>query len=161
MVKMPAMNKEGFPLLPRYLSEHIDTLSMEKTLGLLDSDIIIHDNGSFSFKKKKDGMTVFTQSMFKFRPAKQFEIELAIPPVENKTTCMLRLNFGKISALTMNVLNAADGSVIDATSLPSSRNIHFDFFISVTDSERRIRVQFIPLKPKRDFSVRNLELWSF
>ena len=161
MVKMPAMNKEGFPLLPRYLSEHIDTLSMEKAFGLLDSEITIHDNGSFSFKKKKDGMSVFTQSMFKFRPAKQFEIELAIPPVENKTTCMLRLNFGKISSLTMNVLDAADGSVIDATSLPSSRNIHFDFFIPVPDSERRIKVQFIPLKPKKDFSVRNLELWYF
>ena len=74
---------------------------------------------------------------------------------------MLRLNFGKISSLTMNVLDAADGSVIDATSLPSSRNTHFDFFIPVPDSERRIRIQFIPLKTKRDFSVKNLEFWYF
>ena len=74
---------------------------------------------------------------------------------------MLRMNFKKNSSISLNVLDAADGSVIDSTRLPSGKNARFDFFIPVTESERTIRIQFIPSNPKRDFFVRNLELWYF
>ncbi len=161
MVKMPAMCREGFPDLPRYLSEHVEVITMEKSLGFLDSGIKIHDNGSFTFKKEKDGLVHFTRNMLKFRAENQFGIELAIPPCEGKTTCMLRMNFKKNSSISLNVLDAADGSVIDSTRLPSGKNARFDFFIPVTESERTIRIQFIPSNPKRDFFVRNLELWYF
>lgn len=55
MVKAPFMNGGGFPPLPRYLSEHAGSISMEKTLDFLAPAIKNLDNDSFLFTKGKDG----------------------------------------------------------------------------------------------------------
>ena len=161
MVHTSRMNKNGFPPFPRYLSEHVSSISMEKALYLYAPEIKNLDNGSFKFKKKEGGLTFFMRNKDKKNPDDQFEIELTIPHCKDKTTCMLRFNFRDLKFLTINVLDAVDNSVIDTTSLTMGLNIHSDLFIPVPDSERRIRIQFIPRVPEDAISVKNLELWYY
>jgi hypothetical protein len=161
MVKAPFMNSGGFPPFPRYLSEHAGSISMEKSMDFLDFGIKNLDNGSFLFTKGKDGLTYFIRNNDKRRAAEQFGIELTIPHCKDKTTCMLRINFGELSQLTLNVLDAADGSVLDTTSLTSGKNLPSDLFIPTLDSGRKVRVEFLPFFPENAFSVKNIELWYY
>lgn len=160
MVHTPRMNREGFPLFPKFLSKHVTSISKEKTLDFLAPEIKILDDGSFIFTKGNNGVTYFT-SKNKKNAAKQFEIELTIPPCAGKTTCMLRICFESLSYLLLNVLDVVNGSVIDTTKLPNVNNSHSDLFIPVSDSERTVRIQFIPDHIYNVFSVKNIELWYF
>ena len=162
MIKAPFMNAGGFPPLPRYLSGNVSRISLEKTLDLLSPEIRNLDDGSFLFTKDGDGLTHFTQNKDKKDAAGQFEIELTVPPCENKTACMLRLNFGEISYLTLNVLDGTDGAVIDSAQVTFGKDHRADLFFPVPDFGRNVRIQVIPLNyPEKDFSVKNIELWYY
>lgn len=161
MVKAPFMNSGGFPPFPRYLSDHAGSISMEESMDFLDPGIKNLDNGSFLFTKGKDGLTYFIQDNKKRRAAEHFGIELTIPPCKDKTTCMLRINFGELSSLTLNVFDAADGSILDTASLTSGKNLHSDLFLPVPNSGRKVRVEFLPFLPEKAYSVKNIELWYY
>lgn len=152
----------AFPPFPKYISDNAKSISLEKTMDFLSSDISIVDNDSFVFSKNDAGATVFTQNTEKNDANKNFKIELSIPPgPDEQKTCMLRINYIKNKFITMNVTDNETGQMLDTTTLALGANNHADVFIPVSDTSREISIQFMPSYPENVFSIKNIELWYY
>ena len=153
--------REPFPLFPKYLLDDARCISQERSLDFLSSDIEITDDGSFLFTKDEEGTTFFTRNTEKENANKSFSVNLSIPEFEEKSTCMLRINFGTNSYITVTGKDAEDGSILDQTTISFGKNQHIDFFIPVNNSFRKVSIEFSPYYPSSKFSIRNIELWYY
>ena len=161
MVGHPDNWNGSFPPFPKYIVDNAKSITLEKTLDFLSPGIKILDDGSFLFTKDKEGITHFTQNTHKENAGKSFRIELSVPNLEGKNTCMLRINFGINSFLTTIITDSATKEIIDQTTLSPNTNQHADYYIPVSDDSRRISVEFSSSFPNRKFSVKNIELWYY
>ena len=152
----------AFPSFPRYLLDGAKTISLETTLDFLSSDIKNLDDGSFLFAKDEDGYTQFTQYTEKEKASKDFSVELSIPPIKNKSTCMLRVNFGTNSYITTVASDRKNKKQFDQTTLSIGTNQHADLYIPISSNqELSVLISFRPLYPDKQFSVKNIELWYY
>ena len=163
MVASFTMWNRSFPPFPKYLSDHTRSIFLEKTIDFLSSDIKMFDNDSFLFSKDINGLTCFTQNPAKNNPNNDFRIELEIPcGPEGEQTCMLRINYGYNSQITMEVQDSeSQGNNLDTMALASGSNLHADIYIPVSKDSRRISILFKPGYPTRKYLLKNIELWYY
>ena len=161
MVGHPYSWDGSFPPFPKYIVDNARSITLEKTLDFLSPAIRISDNESFLFTKDEQGITRFTQNPQKEKADSSFSVELSIPGLEGKNTCMLRFNFGAISYLATIVTDSETKDIIDQTTLSPDSNQHADYYIPVSDGSRTVSVELKPHFPEQTFSVKNIELWYY
>lgn len=161
MVGFPSAWNGTFPVFPKYLLDKPESISLEKTLDFISSDITNLDNGSFLFSQT-DGVTTISPNVQKADARPTFEIELEVPRCEGKNTCMLRINFAETSFASIFIYDCDRKKIIDSTdmSLPNSITpIDFspNFFIDASASQK-IVILFLS---QSTFSIKNIELWYY
>ena len=161
MVGHPSFWNGSFPPFPKYISDNAKVISQEKKMDFLSPDIIIHDDGSFRFHKDDDGITHFSQNPEKEKGHKSFSIELPVPDFGGKNTCMLRINFGTNSYITVAVSDSESKDIIDNVTLSPGTNLHTDLYIPISNGSRKILIEFRPARPDRDFSISDIEFWYY
>lgn len=161
MVVHPNDWYDSFPPFPKYLVDKPRSISLEKTLEFYSPDVKIIDNGSFLFTQNEDGSTSFTQNTEKEDAGKTFHIEIQVPGKLDKNMCMLRINFGTNSYITMNVRDKQIDERIDSTTLAPGTNLHTDFFIPISSDPREISIEFSLAFPERKYSFNNIEFWYY
>lgn len=161
MVGHPNFWSKSFPPFPKYITDKAKCISLENSFDFQSSDITNLDNGSFLFKKDEENVTNFTQNTEMDKPNRHFDIQISVPSVEDKGTCMLRINFGTNSYITTVISDKDTKDKIDQTTLSPGKNLHTDFYIPVADGTRQISVRFAPTYPDKQFSIKNIELWYY
>lgn len=162
MVGHPSDWNGSFPLFPKYLLYEAKTISLESTLDFISLDVKNLDDGSFSFVKDEDGYAQFTQNTEKENANTYFSVELSIPPVKKKSTCMLRVNFGTNSYITTVVSDCETKKQLDSITLSPGTNQHTDFYIPISSNQQlNVSVLFRPSFPNNQFSIKNIELWYY
>ena len=161
MVGHPSHWSNSFPSFPKYITDKAKCISLENSLDFQSSDITNLDNGSFMFEKDEDNVTSFTQNTEMDKPNRYFDIQMSIPSVIDKETCMLRINFRTNSYITTIVSDKDTKDIIDQTTLSFGENLHSDFYIPVADGTRQISIRFAPSYPDKQFSIKNIELWYY
>ena len=161
MVGHPGFWSNSFPSFPKYITDKAKSISLENSLDFQSSDITNLDNGSFMFEKDEDNVTSFTQNTEMDKPNKYFDIQMSVPSVKDKETCMLRINFGTNSYITTVISDKDTKDKIDQTTLSPGKNLHTDFYIPVADGIRQISIRFVPSYPDKQFSIKNIELWYY
>lgn len=161
MVGDPDYWNGSFPTIPKYLLDNAKSISLESTLDFLSPDIKILDNGSFLFEKDEDNATTFTQTREIEKPNKFFDIQVTVPSIAEKETCMLRVNFAYDAIITMVISDIKTKEDIDQTTLPTGKNLHADFYIPITDESRQVSIRFTPLDSYQRFAIKNIELWYY
>ena len=161
MVGYPGAWNGSFPVFPKYLLDKPNSISLEKTLDFISSDVTNLDNGSFLFVQE-DGVTAISPNPTSNDAKQFFEIELDVPKCENKDTCMLRINFTKTNFLSIHIYEPNRKKVIDSAtmSLPNSItpiDLSPDFFINASTSQKIV----IRFSSKSKFSIKNIELWYY
>ncbi len=161
MVGHPSFWSSSFPSFPKYITDKAKCISLENSLDFQSSDITNLDNGSFLFEKDEDNVTSFTQNTEMEKPNKYFDVQLSVPSVKDKGTCMLRVNFGTNSYIKTVISDTETKTRIDTTTLSPGKNLHTDFYIPIADEARKISIRFAPSYPDKQFSIKNIELWYY
>ena len=161
MVGHPGFWSNSFPSFPKYITDKAKCISLEISLDFQSSNIINLDNGSFLFEKDEENVTSSTQNTEMDKTNKYFDIQISVPSVEDKETCMLRINFGTNSDITTVISDKDTKDKIDQTTLSPGKNLHTDFYIPVADGTRQISIRFAPSYPDKQFSINNIELWYY
>ena len=159
MVGHPSMTwKGGFPPLPKYLMDGAKTISF---FSHLDSEQIHHSivfNEKFIPKETASGGIAICKN-----PDYSLYFQVDIPPVKDKSTCMLRINFIKSTLATISIVDSDNNSPLDndiQTTLGD--NISVDFFVPIDSQTRSVKIKYTLLHASySDFSIKNIELWYY
>ena len=153
---------EGFPPIPKYLQDHARRIALEKTMDAASEEITIRCNDSFECSADGTGAVLIAAND---KPLEQrvdrFEMDFAIPCIEGKRTCMIRVNLEEASFITLHLAGDKEDAVLDTCFLPPGKRQSADFFVSLPASDPNVKILFEPRYPERGCTVKNIELWYY
>jgi len=163
MVGYPgSWNGTGFLKLPKYLQDNAKSISLEKTINLLDDELLSQGKECYVFTKEENGSISFVRDN-SIQPTSdasgQFYAGISIPSLRDKSTCMIRLNFESSSYLTIDALSE-DESLIDTYTLAPGSNICADLFVPISNSSLNISLRFTSRYTSK-YIIKNIELWYY
>lgn len=153
----PTAHWKGFPKLPKYITDEAKSFSLEKTYTFFSPEIKIIDNEYFRFKESSTTKVVQIQK----NPSNQFAIELTIPRIEGKTTCVIRFNFEDAFQIGISAIEFENNTIIDSTELAQVTSLQADLYIPSSFFSKKIKVRFHLFYPDRNNSIKNIELWYY
>ena len=155
MVGHPSFWRGGFPVLPKYLQDMATNISLEKTLDVIDDKLVVSESEGCSFTRDEDG-----DVHVKLEKDQSFTMEISIPPVDGKNTCMIRLNFEKSSHLAITALSDKK-TLIDMFTTASGQNTCADLFIPVSNVATTVFIRCSPRLAVTLFTLKKIELWYY
>lgn len=155
-------NGYGFPKLPKYLLDNATKITLEKTLDLLDDDLLAQGKECYLFTKDDNGYVQFVRdNSIQTTPnaSGSFHATISIPPVEGKNTCMIRLNFESNNHLTIDALSE-NNSLIDTYTLGPGSNENVDLFVPASNETTTVSLRFTSRYTQK-YVLRKIELWYY
>ena len=164
MVGHPVFWRSRFPDLPKYIQDNVTSITLEKTLNLIDDNLIVSGKDLFTFTKLEDGSVAFEQKSKESDGA--FQIKISIPPVKGKKTCMVRFNFSEYSFLTIDALLKSKKEIDTCSLAPFEAKLQdveasADLFIPISNSSTNASFDFLTKSISKKMVLRNIELWYY
>ena len=163
MVGHPNDWKE-FPPLPKYIQEQATRITLEKTLNAFSDELTLHKNDSFMYSMDENGsMSFVSKDISASQTTNQFDIDLRIPCIDGKKTCMIRVNFNKASYINVKIIPDKSDNTIDTCTIAPGNGQKADLFVPLSDSSRNVKILFqTPFKLKeKEFIIKDIELWYY
>ena len=165
MVGHPSFWKgSDFPKFPKYLQDNAKSVALEKTLNLIDDELLSEGKECYVFTKDEDGTITFITRGNSVQSTSnavgKFNAKVSIPPLNDKNTCMIRLIFKSCSDLIIDALSE-DNSLIDTFTLaPSTHNITADLFIPISNKPTNVTLRFTSRSTSK-YILQDIELWYY
>lgn len=155
MVGNTTIWRGDFPQLPKYIQDDVDRITLEKTLDLVDDKLVVSAMEGCLFSKDDSGVHIMQEK------DQSFTMELSIPPFNEKSTCMIRLNFERSTHLVIDAFSE-DDSLIDSFTTAIGNNTCADLFIPISNKKTTLFIRCSPKSESLTHSVlKRIELWYY
>lgn len=146
------------PKIPKYLFDKTDKISYETQHNFLSQDIVISNIDSYETIHENDGCLAVSRASEATNTHSSLSVDFSIPtPDHNYNTCMIRVNFRKISGL-VNLDLFGNEERIDATTLTRNSDLYADFYVPVSDKKFRF---VFSSGSAVSYSIENIEFWYY
>ncbi len=125
----------SIPAMPRYYSDDVSKITLEKTIHF--DELSIFDNNQYLFKETGEGIQI------DYNTKRSFSFNVTLPTVSEMQICILRIKFYANSFPRITAIDSQDGSIIESSVQPSvDVNRYCEFYIPVKNDPRDITIKF-------------------
>lgn len=157
MVGMPRM-WISFPSFPRYVSDNAKNLSLEYKVSVASENVNILNKTSYQVQKEDNG-NVSISPTERGNDTNPLTIATAIPAIDGKRVCMIRIKIINGNGLYLAVNDAMDNSLIDSCSFPGNDMKYCDLFVPVESKSRPVTIMIRGVENTKEFE--DIELWYY
>jgi hypothetical protein len=150
---------KGIPPMPKYIRDRARRLTLEKEIDVFSEELAVVCDESSATLMEKDGALLYVED--ETRDVKHLSVAFEVPHVAGKSTCMVRVNFARARAVGLDLVKAADESIVDTCNLAPSMGQSADLFLPLPQEDTEVKVFFFPQGHPKACFIKNIELWYY